>query len=1167
MRARLPRPALPLGVTFFRLLGPVEVQIDGRTVELGGPKQRAVLARLLLDAGRVVSTDQLLDAVWGEDQPPSVLGSLQNYISNLRRLLRDDELAISPIVRQAPGYLIDVSAQDLDVGQFQAHSESGHAALSRSEWTEASEQCELALALWRGPPLVEHGDEEWVRVAAAALQERRAGCEQDLVTALLGSDRVTSAVTLASRLRAEQPLSERVCWLYMIALYRAGRQADALAAFGQHTEAMRDELGLDGGAALGELQGAILRQDPDLAHWPAPSAAGSAPLAPEALRPGHPQFERAGSPAEAVGDRDAAAGLVGRGQELDSIDAVLNAPRENGPAWIVLTGVAGIGKSRLAAAAAARWIQRGDRLCRTSCPDDDGVPPWWPIRQLLNTLNVDLDSFLLAQTGVDVDAARFAVYEYVLRQLADAARHEPLLLLIDDIQWADDATLKFLTYLAETPGPPNLAIMLTVRDEVGGNAVARLLGAVSRSDGSRQLALSPLSRSDIVMLADHISGQSVDPSEVDELVHLTSGNPFFVCEYARLPAAARRSGAAPVAIRSLLARRLDGLDPAVLEVLRAAALIGDSLDVPLLRRVTQLELDDLADLLDQAADEHIVVAATGSGTYTFAHALLRQEVTAGLPNLRRQRLHKRIADAITPGTDGDRLAQRATHLLEALPLVDAAEVFEACRAVARAADAHWYSDSAATWWGRALEVYDQMDQTDSDAGIDRDELVLAQVAALARAGRGQTVLDVVEAAVLDAVRNSRISSAGRLAATMLRTSGSWPWAVYGSDPSLLLARLEGIEPLVRHDAAAHARVLATLAVGSCYDPDPAVPDQLSARAITLAEELKDDDVLADAILARALTFAGVASRSRESIALLTRLSALPHQMSQIDDVLTHSLLSMPTLTLADTTAAAEHVRLGAVGSDLLRLPVARAQLRWAEGTLEQWRGQDLTAVESLYDHAYFLHQQTELYTGGVHDVAILALRWEQGRLSEAADLGSGNVGLAAWVGAVVSAARNDHNADELIAAEIARVEPPVWTTLGRLVMLAHATADRGLSEQATVLLGRLQPFVDCIANIGQVGVVGPVALALARLSALLGDVAAAGLHLEVAGNITRRTHAASADLRCRLFALQLSEQSGQPVDPTSIQDIVSESLQRGLLGVGHDATELLGRQTGTVLAV
>ena len=1145
---------------FYRLLGPVEAQVDGQAIELGGPKQRAVLARLLLDAGRVVSTDQILDAVWGDDQPPSVLGSLQNYISHLRRLLRDDEQAISPIVRQAPGYLIDISPEDLDVGQFQAHSEAGHSAIVGSQWAEASEQCELALALWRGPPLVEHGDEEWVRIAAAALQEHRASCQQDLVTALLGSDRVTAAVMLSNRLQAEQPLAERICWLHMIALYRAGRQADALEAFAQHARSMTEELGLDVGAALRELQGAILRQDPNLDSWPASATDGAAPLAPDSPRPQNASIEDA----DLIGDLGAAAGLVGRGPELAIISSVLDRRRDDGPSWVVLAGVAGIGKSRLAAAAAAKWVQRGGRFYRTSCPDDDGVPPWWPIRALLRALNVDLDEFLLAQSGVDVDAARFAVYEFVQGQLAAAAEREPLVVLIEDVHWADTTTLRFLTYVAESPGPGNLTIMLTVRDGAGGPAVARLLGAVSRSDGSRQLALTPLSRADIVALADTISGQSVDASEVDELVHLTSGNPFFVCEYARLPPAARRSGTAPVAVRSLLARRLEGLDPAVLEVLRTAALIGDSLDVPLLRRVTQLELDDLADLLDQAADEHIIVAATGSGTYTFAHALLREEVIVGLPNLRRQRLHKRIADAITAGTDGDRLAQRATHLLGALPLADAAEVFEACRAVAVSADAHWYSDSAAAWWGRALDLFDQLD---ADHGIDRDELALAQVAALARAGRGQTVLDVVEAAVLDAVRNGRISSAGRLAATLLRTCGSWPWAAYGSDPSLLLARLEGIEPLVRHDAAAHVRVLATLAVGSCYDPDSTVPDQRSARAITIAEHLADDDVLADALLARALTFAGVAARSSETVLLLTRLASLPHQLTQIDDVLTHSLLSMATLTLADPSAAAEHVRLGAVGSDLLRLPVLRAQLRWAEGTLQQWRGNDLAAVESLYEHAYFLHQQTELYTGGVHDVAILSLRWEQGRLSEAADLGSGNVGLAAWVGAVVAAARDDANADQLIAAEVAREEPPVWYTLGRLTMLAHASADSRLPEPAAILLERLESFANCIANIGQVGVVGPVALALARLAALLGDLDAAGRYLAVAHDITHRTQAASADLRCRLFGLQLAEQRGELVDTTDIAGIVSESLQRGLLGVAGDATALLGRQSGTVIAV
>jgi hypothetical protein len=145
--------------------------------------------------------------------------------------------------------------------------------------------------------------------------------------------------------------------------------------------------------------------------------------------------------------------------------------------------------------------------------------------------------------------------------------------------------------------------------------------------------------------------------------------------------------------------------------------------------------------------------------------------------------------------------------------------------------------------------------------------------------------------------------------------------VYGSDPAPLLARLAGLETAVHAHPGAHARVLAALAVGSCYDPDGAVPDLLSQRAIAIAESTGDPDVLADALLGRAMTFSGVGERADESIALVERLLEVPHRTAQIDEVIAHGLLYLAKMALGDPDVV-EHVRLGALGSDVLRLPRA-----------------------------------------------------------------------------------------------------------------------------------------------------------------------------------------------------------------------------------------------------
>ncbi|MBX6389715.1 MAG: AAA family ATPase [Frankia sp.] len=1165
------------GVPFYRLFGPVEVIRDGRPVQLGGPKQRAVLAALLLDAGRVVSIDRLADAVWGDEHPPSMLSSLHAHISNLRRLLRDDERATSPIVRRTPGYVADVPPSDIDLRLFEGECDRAQAAVDAGDWPAAVLAAERAEALRRGPLLAEFADEPWVRAAASALDEAWAQCAQNAVVGLLGAGRVTAAVLRSRQLLLDAPLAERACWLHMVALYRAGRAAEALEVFRAQTHRMGEELGLDVGPALRDLQGAILRQDPELESWPAARATAgvtavtgtvtspaTSPAASAAVSRDAPVLDAptAGSGSTAgrtsrPASRAASArgDLVGRGREIAALESVLAEAMAGSSRWVVLSGPAGIGKSRLAEEAAASWQRDGGAVSRIGCPDD-AVPPWWPVRQLLRDLGADPDDVLTPPSGVDADAARFVVYDRVLAMLSAAARTRPLLLVAEDVHWADGASLRLLTHLADAGTLPGLAVVATARDGSGRPELDRLLAAAARRPGSRHLTVPPLTEDEVSELVSRISGQAIDAAEAAELAVRTGGNPFFVCEYARLPARERAGGRIPVAVRSVLGQRLAGLDPVVLQVLRAAAVIGDTLDIDLLGRVTRLDRDELADLLDEAADEHLIVQAAGTGRYVFAHALLRDEVLAGTSSLRRQRLHLRVAEALGAAAGGETPARRAAHLVAAAPLADAADVFDACRAAALDAERQWQSETAAHWWGQALDV---LDQNPGDPGldlhVDRDELVVARVTALARAGRGQTLLDVVDAGLLDALRRGRLDSAGRLAAALLRTTGSWPWAVYGDDPAPLLARLAGLEPLVAADPVAHVRVLSALAVGSCYDPDASVPDLLSRRAIELAERLGDDEALADALLGRALAFSGIAERAAETVELLTRLAAVPHTSARIDEVIVHGLLYLAKTALGDPEAV-EHARLGAFGSDLLRLPASRVQFRWAQGSLALWRDDDLTAAEAIFRHAFQLHRETELYQSGVYHVALLTLRWEQGRLDRPDELLPMSP-FVPWAAALIAVARGAPEADELIAAELARPEPVTWTTHGRLTMLAHAVADRGLREHVDALAARLAPVAHCVANVGQCGMVGPVALGLARLAALAGDLQGARAYLRTATEVAARSHGVGALLRCRLLAAQLAVQAGEPVDPAELHGIAEHAARRGMEGVVRDARALL----------
>jgi DNA-binding SARP family transcriptional activator len=229
----------------FRILGPVEVWDDGRQLQLGGPKQRAVLALLLLDAGRVVSTDRLIDLLWGEQPPPTAATSLQNFVSQLRKLLGADVLVTKP-----PGYRLEIEPEQLDLERYRR-------LVQAAKFREA-------LALWRGPALADLAFEPFAQNEIARLEELRLAALERRIEADLETGRHAELIGEIEVLVREHPLREKLRRFLMLALYRAGRQAEALQAYHDTRRILVDELGIEPSAGLQQLHGAILRQDPEL---------------------------------------------------------------------------------------------------------------------------------------------------------------------------------------------------------------------------------------------------------------------------------------------------------------------------------------------------------------------------------------------------------------------------------------------------------------------------------------------------------------------------------------------------------------------------------------------------------------------------------------------------------------------------------------------------------------------------------------------------------------------------------------------------------------------------------------------------------------------------------------------------------------------------------------
>src|SRR5215212_335713 len=364
-----------------QVLGPVEASVDGRSIPLGGGKPRALLAMLALNAGSTVSNARLIDGLWGEEPPASASKLVQVYVSQLRKALAGNGDG-AEIVTRRHGYELRIEPDAVDAGRFERLVVGG-----------APRE---ALALWRGPPLDDVAEEPFAGAEIRRLEELRLAALELAIDRDLNDGRHLDVVAELGGLVTAEPLRERVHAQRMLALYRSGRQSDALAAYRQARAALVDAIGVEPGAELRRLHEAILRQDPSLEPPAEPHA--ELPL-----------------------ELDAGTPLVGRDADLEWLRELWRGAHAGAGRLVLVTGLRGIGKTRLAAAL-AREVHR------------------------------DRGAVLYASGAGAPDAA--------LAALARAgAAMRPTLLVLDDVDRADEAVLAALDELARrAPGLPVLVL-------------------------------------------------------------------------------------------------------------------------------------------------------------------------------------------------------------------------------------------------------------------------------------------------------------------------------------------------------------------------------------------------------------------------------------------------------------------------------------------------------------------------------------------------------------------------------------------------------------------------------------------------------------------------------------------------------------------------------------
>ncbi|MGH2892936.1 MAG: AfsR/SARP family transcriptional regulator, partial [Solirubrobacteraceae bacterium] len=261
----------------FRLLGSLEVVDHGRLLALGSPQQRSLLAVLLVHRGEPVSSDRLIDELWGELAPATAIKIVQGYVSNLRKVLGDGLL-----VTRGRSYSLYAEPGQLDVDRFESLVRDGRRALQDGDARTAAGRLREALGLWRGPPLADFAYESFAQAEIARLEESRLAALAERIEAELALGEHAQLVGELEALVSEQPSHERFLGQLMLALYRSGRQADALESYRSARRRLTEEFGLEPGGDLQELERAILTQDPALA----PPARGATRELPAIAHPG-----------------------------------------------------------------------------------------------------------------------------------------------------------------------------------------------------------------------------------------------------------------------------------------------------------------------------------------------------------------------------------------------------------------------------------------------------------------------------------------------------------------------------------------------------------------------------------------------------------------------------------------------------------------------------------------------------------------------------------------------------------------------------------------------------------------------------------------------------------------------------------------------------------------
>ncbi len=1103
--------------------------MDGEQLADGlrGKQVPLLLAYLLLNRTRHVGREELIGALWPDHAPISQDAALRTLLSRLRSALGGDALVgRDELILDLPQPVwIDLEAAATEVERAQATLAGGDA---RTSWALAQVPLNIA-----GRGLLPGAQALWLEPRRRELEDIRLQALEVVGRSglIMGGTQLASAARAARSLIDSEPYRESGYVLLMEALEAEGNVAEALRVFDGLRTLLRDELGTSPSPDTMAVHERLLRP-------------GQRPPGEEAAQSlGHAPIEL---PSELV--VPAAAPLVGRRRELEQLERLWSDVRErerlsraDSGKVVLLAGDPGIGKTRLVAAIAQAAYDAGAFVLAGRSPEE-ALVPYQPFLEALRhyVLNVPFSQLrvsareygaelarlipelrrrapdLPAPVAAEPETERYRLFEAVVGLLDEMSARAPVLLVLDDLQWADRPTLLLLRHLARAPNPARLLILGAYRaTETTVNGFADALAELRRDRLVTTLDIRGLAEHETAELV-HVQTGTMPSRSFSRALHAeTEGNPFFVEEIVRhLAEAGVRTDIAgahelqqfglPEGVKEVIARRLARLDAQAMDWLRVAAVIGRDVDEDLLERVVSLSEDDFLNALDEALAAGLVVESPRRpGLYSFSHALIRETLYDGMSAPRRARIHRRVGQALEERGANRNLTALALHFTRAAAAEDAEKAIEYARRAGQQASAMLAHEEAAGHYARALEVQERFLPDDTTR---RCELLLALGGARVRSGERPLAWAAFREAATLAVRLGDRDTVAR-AAIGASTRYIQPPGVI--DEELISLLEQALELIGDEHSVVRVRLLARLCGALYYSPRRAEMRTIAAEATAIAEEVGLPEARALAAAARRRAYWGPAyleQRLSDSTELLT----LAREAEDLElELQGHAWLVVDLLEHGYWGAVDAQIEAFTAGADRLRQPlyvwnaaVWRAMRALLDGKLEQ---ADRLAAEAL---AIGSHAET-VTAPQYYAIQLLGIRQEQGRMGElevpARELVASNPHRPAWRAALAALLAEQDRREEAqrevdaLASQDFEDIPQDGDWLIAMTLLADCCAELRDETRAAQLYELLLPYRDVNVVIGLAAVcMGSAARYLGRLAVAMERKEEAAEHLEQA---------------------------------------------------------------------